>query len=114
MGNGEERARGLKRGRGSVLVFVLVFVLVLFLFRARRDPIERLGLRELRASVRALSCLAAKILRGNASQFAIAPNLKCTLGVVQFRSRTYAGKEAGETAESTGEVGVHVGGHVGA
>jgi len=66
---------GLKRGRGSVLVFVLF----LFLFRARRDPIERLGLRELRASVRDLSCSAAKILRGIASQFAIAPNLKCTL-----------------------------------
>jgi hypothetical protein len=32
MGNGEERARGLRGGGGTVLI--------LFLFRARRDPIE--------------------------------------------------------------------------
>jgi hypothetical protein len=63
--------------------------------------------------VRDLSCSAAKNLRGNASQFAIAPKLKCTLGVVQFRSRTYGGREAGKTAESTGEVGGEVGGEIG-
>jgi hypothetical protein len=63
--------------------------------------------------VRDLSCSAAKNLRGNASQFAIAPKLKCTLGVVQFRSRTYGGREAGKTAESTGEVGSEVGGEIG-
>jgi hypothetical protein len=63
--------------------------------------------------VRDLSCSAAKNLRGNASQFAIAPKLKCTLGVVQFRSRTYGGREAGKPAESTGEVGGEVGGEIG-